>query len=290
MQARGRAAIVVEGGAMRGVFAVGALDVFLENGFHPFDLALGVSAGACNLASHLAGQAGRNRRSYFDLMTQRRFIDPRRALYGGSIVDLDWLWEELAHREPLGVGAIVANPTEFVVVGTSGATGGPVYFQPDASNMFDVLKGSCALPMLYRGEVVLGGDRVLDGGVADPIPVEEAYRRGARRILVLRTRPAAFVKGVSLESRILSVLLRRNPRLVEAIRSVPDRYRRAVEFLHRPPPDCTVIQIAPPDALASTRTSRERTRLQQDYDLGRELGLAAMRAWPPELASSSARA
>src|ERR1700753_2019525 len=95
-----RTAIVVEGGAMRGVFAVGALDLFMERGFHPFDLAIGVSAGACILASPLAEQEGRKRRAYFELMTTRRFIDPLRALRGGSVVDLDWLWDTLAEREP----------------------------------------------------------------------------------------------------------------------------------------------------------------------------------------------
>jgi predicted patatin/cPLA2 family phospholipase len=277
--ASARTAIVVEGGAMRGVFAVGALDVFLENRFHPFDMAFGVSAGACNLASHLAGQEGRNRRAYFELMTQRRFIDPRRALLGGSVVDLDWLWDELARREPLGVHDIVGGATEFVVVGTSVETGAPKYFRPSADDMFDVLKGSCALPMLYRRHVLVGGDRIVDGGVADPIPVEEAYRRGARRILVLRTRPAGVVKKDGFEQRLLSALLRRMPGLTGAIRRSPERYRRAVEFIHAPPADCSIVQIAPPALLSTTRTSRDGDKLRRDYELGRGLGLAAMQQW-----------
>ena len=115
---------------MRGVFSVGVLDVFMESKFHPFELAVGASAGACNLASHLAGQDGRNRRCYFELMTRREFIDPRRLVRGGSIVDLDWLWATLAAKEPLDVAAIAKNATEFVVVATSAATGESVYFRP----------------------------------------------------------------------------------------------------------------------------------------------------------------
>jgi predicted patatin/cPLA2 family phospholipase len=274
-----KSAIVVEGGAMRGVFAVGALDVFFEEGFHPFDLALGVSAGACNLASHLAGQDGRNRRAYFELMTRRQFIDPVRALRGGSVVDLDWLWDELARREPLNVARIVAGRTEFVVVGTSAATGAPLYFRPDTGNMFDVLKGSCALPMLYRPTVFVAADPIIDGGVADPIPVEEAYERGARRILVVRTRPATTVKKPGLEQRLLSALLRRRPRLVDAIRRSPERYRRSVEFIRRPPAGCSVVQIAPPELLSTTRTSRDQAKLSRDYNLGRELAREAMKRW-----------
>jgi predicted patatin/cPLA2 family phospholipase len=275
-----KTAIVVEGGAMRGVFTVGALDVFLENDFHPFDMALGVSAGACNLASHLARQSGRNRRAYFDLMTTRHFIDPMRAFRGGSIVDLDWLWDELARVEPLGVGDIVAGRTEFVVVGTSTVTGHAVYLRPTIENMFEVLKGSCALPMLYRPTVLVEGSPVIDGGVADPIPVEEAYRRGARRILVLRTRPPSYVKRARLEGRVLKALLgKRQPKLVEALQRSPEQYRRSVAFMQSPPADCTVIQIAPPELLSSTRTTRNSEKLERDYSLGRKLGVRAMEDW-----------
>jgi predicted patatin/cPLA2 family phospholipase len=274
-----RTAIVVEGGAMRGVFSVGVLDVFLEEGFQPFDLAIGVSAGACNLASHLAGQDGRNRRAYFHVMTQRRFIDPWRALRGASVVDLDWLWDTLAVREPLDVAGILRSSVELVVVGTSSRTGEPVYLRPDASNLLDVLKASCALPLLYRPTILLDGDAVFDGGVADPIPVEEAYRRGARRILVVRSRPATYVKAPGLEARLAPVLLRARPELVRAIRETPARYRRAVAFLQAPPPGCTVLELAPPRPLRTTRTSRDAARLRADYELGRALARQAMARW-----------
>jgi len=279
MSSPGRTAIVVEGGAMRGVFAVGALDVFMERAFHPFDLALGVSAGACNLASHLAGQDGRNRRAYFDLMTTRQFIDPLRALRGRSIVDLDWLWDTLAEKEPLDVARIVGGTTEFIVVGTSTTTGRARYLRPDLANMFDALKGSCALPVLYRPAVVIDGEPMMDGGVADPIPVEEAYRRGARRILVVRSRPATYVKKPRFENKVLSALLRNKPKLIEAIHGSPAQYQRSIDFIHAPPTDCSIFQLAPPELLLTTRTSRDGAKLSRDYNLGRELALDAMRWW-----------
>lgn len=264
---------------MRGVFSVGALDVFLESGFHPFDLAVGVSAGACNLASHLAGQDGRNRRAYFELMTSRDFIDPLRALRGGSVVDLDWLWDALARREPLDVERIVGGTTEFVVVGTSPDTGRPFYVVPQLANMFDALKGSCALPGLYRRTVVLDGAPMMDGGVADPIPVEEAYRRGARRIIVVRSRPASYIKKPRFENHIASALFRKRPAMIEAIHRSPSEYRRAVEFIHSPPSDCAIFQVAPPESLSTSRTGRDPTKLKRDYDLGRKLAHDAMKWW-----------
>jgi predicted patatin/cPLA2 family phospholipase len=275
----GRTAIVVEGGAMRGVFSAGVLDVFLENHFDPFDLAIGVSAGACNLASHLAGQHGRNRRSYFDLMTRREFIDRRRFLRGGSIIDLDWLWDALAEREPLDVEAIARHATEFIVVATSRRTGEAVYLQPGPDQMCDALKASSALPILCRREMVLAGERLVDGGVSDPIPAEAAYRRGARRIVVVRSRPAAAVKTDGLSARTMAWLLRHEPAFAMAVRATAARYRQAVAFLTEPPPDCEVLQVAPPVPLATKRTTQDRAALQRDYDLGRALGAQAMRVF-----------
>ncbi len=267
---------------MRGIFCAGVLDVFLENRFHPFDLAIGVSAGACNLASHLAGQDGRNRRCYFDLMTRRAVFDRRRLLAGGSVMDLNWLWDEMARREPLDVGALARAPTEFVVVATRRDTGAPVYLRPGADEMFDALMASCALPVLYRRDVAVGGVPLVDGGVADPIPVEEAYRRGARRILVVRTRPAAAVKDEGMSVRAIAWLLRREPALAAAVRATAARYQDSVVFLTHPPADCRILQAAPPRPLKTKRTTRDRAVLQGDYQLGRDVGTEMMRRWQEE--------
>lgn len=275
-----RTAIVVEGGAMRGIFSVGVLDVFLERGFEPFDLAIGVSAGACNLASHVARQAGRNWRAYFELMTRREFIDVRRAVGRGSVVDLDWLWAMLAAHDPLDVAAIARSAVEFVVVATSAATGQPMYLRPGPTDMFDALRGSCALPGLYRGSVSLDGVALADGGVSDPVPVAEAYRRGARRIVVIQSRPHAVVKKTSFVSSVLTPLFfREHPALAGAMLRTADRYQEAVRWIQAPPSDCQVVHVAPEEALQSGRTTQTRAKLENDYALGRGAGERAVREW-----------
>lgn len=279
MVSGGRAAIVVEGGAMRGIFSVGVLDVFLERGFEPFDLAIGASAGACNLASHVARQEGRNRRCYFELMTRREFIDVRRAAIGRSAVDLDWLWDSLAERDPLDVAAIDRSPVELIVAATSARSGEPVYLRPRADEIFDALKGSCALPALYRGSVSVGGEPLVDGGVSDPIPVEEAYRRGARRIVVVRSRPAPYVKTNGWSSRLSALLLRRQPIVAAAMLRTAERYQRAVAWLHAPPADCRIVHVAPTAAMSTGRTTRDRRALEQDYAHGREMGEETIARW-----------
>ncbi|MEH7745218.1 patatin-like phospholipase family protein, partial [Neobacillus drentensis] len=52
--------LVLEGGGMRGVYTAGILEYFLETQLF-FPYVIGVSAGACNAASYLSKQKGRNK-------------------------------------------------------------------------------------------------------------------------------------------------------------------------------------------------------------------------------------
>jgi predicted patatin/cPLA2 family phospholipase len=226
-------ALVVEGGAMRGIFASGVLDAFHEHRFQPFDLAIGVSAGTCILASYLAEQRGRNLAVYTRYMTRSEFISAARFLRGGHWVDFDWLWNETERDVPIDRARLFASEAKFVVSATSYATGDPLFLEPTVENLATALKGSCALPILCRDAVHLDGQRLLDGGVAAPIPVEEAYRRGARRILVVRSRPAAFVKQPSSSSWLTSLAFRASPPFANALRNAHARYRP------RTAPSCT---------------------------------------------------
>jgi predicted patatin/cPLA2 family phospholipase len=269
-------ALVVEGGAMRGIFSAGVLDVFLEERFRPFDLALGVSVGASNVLSYLAGQHGRARRCFLGPMSRSEFIDPWRMLRGGHWLDLDWLWDAITREDPLDCAAAATSGVEYALVATCARTGLPRYLTPCADEMLEALKASCALPVLYRRTVRIGGDAMVDGGLSDPLPVREAYRRGARTIVVVRSRAAGYVKRARLANHIGAWTMRSVPGVARACRGAARAYRDGAEFLRSPPSDCTIIHVAPSSALVTGRTTRDRAALERDYALGRALGRQAI--------------
>ena len=264
---------------MRGIFAAGVLDVFLEDGFDPFDVAIGSSAGACNLASHLAGQHGRNRRCYLTQMRRREFSDARRFLRGGHWLDIDYLWDAFGREDPLDVAAVVRARTRLVVGTTSVASGEPTFFSPTADNMIEVLRASSAVPLLYRKFVDLNGALYTDGGVSAPIPVEEAYRRGARRILVIRSRPADFPGPSRVECSFVAAALRRHRMLALAFLRYRTVYAASLAFVRSPPADCTVVHVAPEQHLKTSRITTDASTLESDYARGRAAGVRAARAW-----------
>jgi predicted patatin/cPLA2 family phospholipase len=273
---RNLVALVVEGGAMRGIFSAGVLDVFLEQRFRPFDLAMGVSVGASNVLSYLAGQHGRARRCFLGPMSRPEFIDPWRLLRGGHWLDLDWLWEAITREDPLDCGAAHASGIDYALVATSVRTGRPHYLVPGPDDMLQALKASCALPVLYRHPIHIGDDAFVDGGISDPLPVREAYRRGARVIVVVRSRAADFVKRDRFVNRLGAWTLRDTPGIAEACRHAARAYSSGFEFLRNPPADCSLIHVAPETALATRRTSRDKSALERDYSLGRALGRDAI--------------
>ncbi len=272
---------------MRGIFAAGVLDAFAARGFAPFDLAIGTSAGAAALASHLAGQPGRNRRCLTGLMRRPEFVHPwhgaRRALGRGHWMDLDWLFDACARDDPLDVAALARCGVEFLVAATSADTGAPVYLAPAAGDAADdaaaVLKASGAVPLLYRGPVAVRGHRLVDGGVSAAIPVVEAYRRGARRILVVRSRTGGIGPRPGLEHGVGALAACGFPALARAIWRSPAQYREALDFIARPPADCAVLDVAPPRPLATRRTTRALAALEHDYALGRACGERAVLRW-----------
>jgi predicted patatin/cPLA2 family phospholipase len=272
-----KSALVVEGGGMRGVFSAGVLHAFGEIGFNPFDLYIGVSAGACNLASHLAGQNDRNFDIIMRYSSTKQFINPLRFLRGGHYMDLDWLWDVTIREYRLDLkklfSALATENKELIVVTTSLNTGKVLYLLPDEGTLEEYLKASSSLPVLYRNILNINGEDVTDGGIADPVPVIEAYRRGARIITVIRSRPAGYIKKKERFGFLVSRYMKQYPGFVEAFRRRHAAYMEAVDFINNPPDGVVVHEITPDSAIVMSRTSKDRKALSAAYQAGMKEGM-----------------
>jgi predicted patatin/cPLA2 family phospholipase len=273
---RNKSALVVEGGGMRGVFAAGVLNAFGSGKFDPFDIYIGVSAGACNLASHLAEQNDRNYYILEKYSSTSRFINYRRFLMGGHLMDLDWLWDMTIREYRLDLKKIFYKlkklKKEFIIVTTSMETGRALYLEPDEYTLEHYLKVSSSLPILYRTILEVNSEKVTDGGVADSIPVIEAYLRGASDITVIRTRPSDYVKKESRISSMYPILFRKYPQFTAAMKNRPAAYMKAIRFIKNPPQGVRVSEIAPPAYLETGRVTTDLSVLRAAYKCGIEYG------------------
>ncbi|GAA5193708.1 patatin family protein [Ferrimonas gelatinilytica] len=272
-------ALIVEGGAMRGVFSCGVLDQFLAESFSPFDSFWGVSAGASNLAAYLARMPGRNLKVYTDYSCRRAFLTPGRFLLGRDLMDLDWMWRVTLEELGLDKEALRAESRPFFLGVTRRDSGEAEYHTPDPDDLADTMKASSALPLLYRNGVPLNGQRYVDGGVADALPVAEAIRRGARRVMVLRSRPASYRKAPTRAPRLLSRLLRDTPALIPPMLSRAERYNAALDLIRQPPKGVQILEVCPPEHFRLKRLTRDPAPLHQGYQLGQEAAQDAIQRW-----------
>jgi len=272
----GLSALVAEGGGMRGIFTAGVLNSFGKCGYDPFDMYIGVSAGACNLASHLAGQFERNHYINTNYSLDRRFMSAGRFIRGGHYMDLDWLWEITIREYRLDLDVLFAKlgrkKGPFLITATSAASGKALYLEPREDSLEHYLKVSSSLPVLYRNMLETEEGPATDGGIADSIPVKEAYRRGATDITVIRTRPHGYVKKGGPSRVLLPVFFRKYPRLADAFRKRADAYMEAVRFIENPPPGVRIREIAPP-RMSVGRTCRDISLLNDLYAEGIAAGM-----------------
>ena len=272
-------ALVVEGGALRGVFSTGILDGFLEARFNPFDFYIGVSSGASNLAAYLAEMIGRNFKIYADFSLRPEFINFTRFLRGGHLMDLDWLWNITIREIRLDLPMIYSKRKPFIVAMTNVHTGQACYKTTGAHDLEDVLKASSAMPVFYRNYPLIDSVPMTDGGVGDAIPVGEAVRRGARKIMVIRSRHRNYIKRDGLSDYILRVCVWRYPLLQQTMTTRVPRYNETLELIRKPPDGVSIIEICPPENFRVTRLSQEKHVLEEGYKQGRTMAVEAMAQW-----------
>lgn len=265
-------ALVVEGGAMRGVFASGVLDSFLERDYSPFDFVIGVSAGASNLVGYLAEQPERSYRVITELATSRKFYNPLRFVKGGNLVDVKWLVEESNRQFPVD-SQKTFNRIPFYAVATNVETGRASYYQVTENNQAKALEATAALPIAYKQTPCFFGECYTDGGVADSIPVIEAYRRGARDITVILSHPLSYQMQQPKVTWLTKKLFARHPHIVRSMLLRARNYNKTLDFIHNFPEDAVIRVIAPPENFAVKRLTMKKPILESGYKMGLESGL-----------------
>lgn len=274
----GKTALICEGGGQRGIFTAGVLDEFLISDFNPFDLMIGTSAGAQNLSAYICGQAGYARRVITRYTTNSAFFNPLRFIRGGHLIDLDWLVDTTAKEFPLRIQAgldLLNSGREFYMGASRSDDFSAAFLKPDADNWLDIIRASSAIPGFYREGVEFDGTLYQDGGISAAIPVEEAYRRGAETIVVIRTVPSQMYftpEWVKRMTRWLEGDKNGLQRMAAMLKVHLKSYRRTQEFIENPPKDVQVFEIYPPVPLKSSALGSKVSSLNQDYHTGRRCG------------------
>lgn len=273
-----RKGLVLEGGAMRGMFTCGILDVFLEKGIE-FDSAVGVSAGAVFGCNYKTRQLGRALRYNKRFSRDRRYCSVWSLLTTGDLYGAKFCYDELPNvLDPFDYDSFKKNPMEFWCVTTDVESGKARYDLMDDGRGDDMLlmRASASMPIVSR-PVKVKGRELLDGGVADPIPFDFMLSRNVDRTLVILTQPYDYVKGKEGLLPIFKILYRvRRKGISSAMAIRHNVYNSETERLKALEKEGKVYVLRPEKPLEVGKTEKDPERLQTVYDEGRRLALAKL--------------
>lgn len=270
----GKTALVLEGGAMRGMFTAGILDVFMEHGIE-FSACIGVSAGAvfgCNYKSKQMGRAIRYNKKY---CKDKRYCSFHSLRTTGDLYGADFCYNELPNRlDPFDVATYAANPMDFYCVATDVDSGEATYSLINKGDADDIrwMRASASMPIVSR-PVEIQGKRYLDGGIVDPIPFAYMERIGYEHSVVILTQPDGFVKKKSKAQWLLNLALKKTPAVMKAMKIRHIIYNKQLAELERREREGTVLVLRPPMSLGISRTERNPSELERVYQIGRQLAL-----------------
>ena len=243
--------LVLEGGAMRGLFTAGVLDVMMENGIE-FDGAMGVSAGAVFGCNFKSGQIGRS------IRYNMRFCDDPRYCSVQSLIKTGDLY------------GVQNNPMPFYAVCTNVETGKAIHKRLDNGDAKDMeyFRASASMPIVSR-IVEVDGYKLLDGGITDSIPLSSMERRGYPKNVVVLTQPLGYVKEKSGMLPLIRVAMRRYPNIIKAMEVRHIRYNKQTDYVREQELAGNAFVIRPPYPLGISRTEDDPAQLRRVYDLGR---------------------
>lgn len=266
--------LVMEGGAMRGMFTAGVTDVLMEAGI-TVDGAIGTSAGVvfgCNVKS---GQIGRVIRYNMRFCADKRYASLRNLLRTGDLFGAAFCYEDIPDRlDPFDRAAFAANPMAFYAVCTDIATGQAIYHPCRDGGREDMLwlRASASMPLAAK-PVEVGGYRLLDGGIADSIPLRAFQTMGYDRCIVILTQPEGFVKQPNRLMPAMRVAFHRYPRLLDALQNRHLRYNQTLDFIRQQERLGVCLVLRPPRALEVGAVERNPAALRAVYELGRKVAL-----------------
>lgn len=259
--------LVLEGGAMRGLYTAGVLDVFLDQQIN-IDGIIGVSAGALFGVNYVSKQKGRTLRYNKKYVGDKRYMGLHSLITTGNIVNKDFAYYQVPLKlDPFDQETFAKSNIEFLATVTNLKTGQPEYIKIiNAYKQMEVFRATSAMPFVSK-IVTINDQEYLDGGIADSIPIEKAKQLGYDKIIVILTRPIEYRKKKS-NQLIPKLFYHRYPNFVQAINNRYLNYNKTVEKIIELEQEHKIFVIRPSKTVPIKRLEKDPDRLQEIYDLG----------------------
>ena len=263
--------LLLEGGAMRGLYTVGALDVLMKNNIN-FDGIVGVSAGALFGINYKSKQLGRALRYNLKYAKEKNYMGWYSFLKTGDIMNKEFCFNKLVNElDPIDYDTFKKSTEEFWAVVTNIETGKPEYIKVDdlkKNEQIEALRASGSMPFVSN-PVEIDGKKYLDGGIADSIPIDKIMDMGFDKVVVILTRTMGYRKEKG--NQLLAKLkYRKYPNFIKTIENRYLMYNEELDKIESLENDNKIFVIRPSRKVNIKRIEKDNSRIQEMYDLGYE--------------------
>ncbi len=261
--------LIMEGGAMRGMFTAGVMDILMQNEIR-FDGAIGVSAGAafgCNFKSNQIGRVIRYNKQY---CRDPRFCSIRSLIKTGDLYGAEFCYTTIPYELDLfDCEAYLNNPMDFYVVCTNVETGKPVYRKCITGRDEDLtwIRASASMPIASK-VVEATGIKLLDGGISDSFPLKYFESIGYNKNVIILTQPKGYIKKPSKALPFIKVSLKDYPNVYKTMENRHNDYNETINYIEEQEKNSDVFVIRPPEKLPVGRVEHNPDKLQIAYDIG----------------------
>lgn len=264
--------LVMEGGAMRGLFTAGVLDVFMEEGIE-FDGAVGTSAGALFGCNYKSKQMKRALRYNMKYGRDPRYGSFRNLLKTGDYFDKEFDFDEIPNKlDVFDKATFKANPMEFYVTCTDIEDGSTIYYNAENGDATDIewMRAGASMP-IFSNIVEIDGFKLLDGGITDSVPIIFMEQMGYDRNVVILTQPKGYVKKPNKLLPVLKVMYRDYPDGIEAMKTRHLVYNDTIEYINEKEKSGEIFVIRPDKALGISRIEKDPDKLLRVCKEGRKI-------------------
>ena len=259
--------LVLEGGGMRGLYTAGVLDVMMDHHFMP-DVVCGTSAGVTFGVNLLSQQRGRVLRYNCRYIGERRYISLHSWLTTGNMINKDFAYDLLPRElDPFDEATYEQSSAEFYATITNMRTGEAEYVRiTDTWKQMDVIRASASLPIICQ-PVEWNGEKYLDGGLADNIPLDKCLELGCDKVIIVLTRPMDYVRNDHI-APLCCLAFPRYKALLRTIEQRNEKYNARIQQILELERQGKVFVIRPSENRPVSRLEKDPEKLKALHALG----------------------
>ena len=259
--------ILFEGGAMRGMYTAGVIDVLLEMGIKA-DVVIGVSAGALFGINYKSRQKGRALRSNLKYVNDKRYMSFYNLLTTGNIVNEDFCFNEIPNiLDDFNYASFKRSKGEFYAVVTNVNSGEAEYIKiEDCKRDVQALRASGSMPFVSR-PVEYNGQFYLDGGIADSIPIDKIMSMGLDKVIVVLTRPNGYRKKRASVTPA-KVMYKKYPKMIETMKNRYKVYNKSLDEIKFLESEGDIFVVRPSELIKIKKMEKNEDKLKNMYNLG----------------------